>query len=57
MIRPLQGGLNKGLDRLVDQVTELLGTAGADVVVRELVDDLRAMMAADLRSLLEDGVA
>ena len=53
VIRCLQGGINNGLDRFVDQVTELLGTAGADAIVRELVDELRSMMAADLRPLLE----
>ncbi|WP_174973500.1 hypothetical protein [Burkholderia contaminans] len=53
VIWSLQGGINTGLDRLVGQVIELLGTAGAETIVRELVDELRDMMAADLRPLLE----
>ena len=53
VIRSLQGGINKGLDRLVSQIVELSGISGADAIVRELVDELRDMMAADLRPLLE----
>lgn len=48
----LQGGINKGLDRLCKQIVELPGISDADTVVRELVDELRDMMAADLRTLL-----
>ncbi|WP_367189335.1 hypothetical protein [Burkholderia sp. Ed8] len=53
VIRSLQSGINKGLDRLVGPVAELVGTAGAEAIIRELVDELRNMMAADLRPLLE----
>ncbi|MBR8303460.1 hypothetical protein KDW49_22385 [Burkholderia dolosa] len=48
----LQGGINKGLDRLCKQIVELPGISDADTVVRELVDELRDMMAIDLRELL-----
>ncbi|HHL4081276.1 hypothetical protein [Burkholderia sola] len=52
VILSLQSGINKGLDRLVGPVTELVGAASAEAIVRELVDELRDMMAADLRQLL-----
>ncbi|WP_155634163.1 hypothetical protein [Burkholderia territorii] len=38
---------------LANQIVELSGISGADAIVRELVDELRDMMAADLRPLLE----
>ncbi|MBU9224712.1 terminase small subunit [Burkholderia multivorans] len=53
VIQSLQGGINKGLDRLASQIVELSGISEADAIVRDLVDELRDMMAADLRPLLE----
>ncbi|HHY6929406.1 TPA: hypothetical protein ACV4T7_003332 [Burkholderia ambifaria] len=52
VIRSLQSGINTGLDRLVAPVAELVGAASAEAIVRELVDELRDMMAADLSQLL-----
>jgi len=49
----MQAGINKGFDRLCEQIVGLPGMSGADPVVRELVDELRSMMTAELRSLLE----
>ncbi|AWG32594.1 hypothetical protein B9Z07_28250 [Burkholderia cenocepacia] len=52
VIQCLQDGINNGLDRLCQQIIELPGVTGADAIVRELVNELRGMMAADLRPLL-----
>lgn len=45
--------LDKGFDRLRTQIVKRIGIPEADPVVRELLDELRSAIAADLRPLLE----
>lgn len=53
VITKMLAHLGKGFDRLCEQIVKLPGMSDADPVVQELVNELREMMAADLRSLLE----
>jgi len=48
--------LGKGMDRLADQVVEKLGLPESNAdVIRELTDELRVTMVAELNVLLEPG--